>query len=62
MNMLVEGSQQASIKNFKKMGYKIGQNYHFAKWYQVLSYKEDSFDNITQEFQEFLALEKKNKS
>ena len=44
------------------MGFKIGQNYDFAKWYQVLFWKEDSFDNLTQEFQEFLALEKKNKS
>ena len=62
MNMIVEGSQQAEIKHYKKMGFKIGQNYDFAKWYQVLCWKEDSFDNITQEFQKFLALEKKNKS
>ena len=44
------------------MGMKIGANFDFAKWYQVLNWKEDSFDNITQEFQKLLALEKKNKS
>ena len=59
---IIEGSPLSSRKIFKKMEMKIGENFDFAKWYQVLSWKKDSFDNITQEFQGFLALEKKNKS
>jgi len=60
MNMLSEGSQQASLKNFKKMGLEIGENFKFSKWYQVLSFKEDNYENILQEFNNFLLLEKKN--
>lgn len=60
MNMLSEGSQQASLKNFKKMGLEIGANFKFSKWYQILSFKQDNYENILQEFKKFLLLEKEN--
>ena len=62
MNILCEGSQEASRKTYRKIGLEIGKNFNFANWHQILSWKEDNFDNIAKEFQEFRHLEKKNES
>ena len=42
------------------MGLEIGANFKFSKWYQILSFKQDNYENILQEFKKFLLLEKEN--
>lgn len=62
MHPIIEESQEASKKNFEKMGLEVGENYNFSNWYQILSWKDDNFKNITKEFQDFLLIEKKSVS
>jgi hypothetical protein len=53
---LAEDSECATREFYENRGVRIGQRkYDFGEDFQVLSWKEDTFENIREEFNEFLA-------
>jgi hypothetical protein len=57
MKILVPGSMTASVEGVTKMGISIGQKtFYFSEdHFQVLSWEDDTFENIREEFSRFLA-------
>jgi len=54
MNMLPEGSPVTTKESYERIGYKIGENYKFAHNGQRLVFKDDTFENIKDEFEKFV--------
>ena len=55
IKLSVEDSLESGIDVYENRGLKVGQRrYDFAEEYQVLSWEEDSFENIRDEFYRFL--------
>ena len=57
MKTLVPDSMHASVKTFSDVGVSLGQKTYdlFEDHFQVLSWKDDTFENIREEFNKFLA-------
>ena len=56
MNPVIEESLQAKANIYKTYGLVSGQRRHnFAEKYQFLSWKHDTFENIRDEFLEFVS-------
>ena len=56
MRWLVPGSIHASRDSYEAKGVSVGQSeYSFSEGHQVLSWKEDTVENICEEFNGFLA-------
>jgi hypothetical protein len=55
MKYCVEGSLQSGADVHKNLGLEIGQRkYGFSREYQILSWQDDKFENICEEFNKFL--------
>jgi hypothetical protein len=57
MNTLIQGSINASAESITKLGVSLGQKTYgfFEDHFQLLSWKDDTFENIHEEFNIFLA-------
>jgi hypothetical protein len=57
MKTLAPGSMHASVETFSEVGVSLGQRTHdlFEDHFQIQSWKDDTFENIREEFNMFLA-------
>ena len=57
MNQMAQNSMISTIKVFEKMGVRVGQKTYgfFEDHFQILSWEDDTFENIREEFNRFLA-------